>query len=97
MLQVSKRDTDALRSGSSAGPEAAARFLGVRACAGSQDERPGEDRHLMRVGVQYAAGSWCGVPFPTPAASRRVWGVGQSPTNPPHANSGDSISPVDLF
>ncbi len=46
----------AARSGSSAGPEAAALHAGCaarRAAVGG----PGEDRHLTRVGMQYAPGS----------------------------------------
>ena len=46
----------AARSGSSAGPEAAAPHAGCaarRAAVGG----PGEDRHLTRVGRQYAPGS----------------------------------------
>lgn len=46
----------AARSGSSAGPQAAAPHAGCaarRAAVGG----PGEDRHLTRVGMQYAPGS----------------------------------------
>lgn len=47
---------DAARSGSSAGPQAAARHAG---CAARRTAvvGPGEDRHLTHVGGQYAPGS----------------------------------------
>lgn len=45
-------------SGSSAGPEAAAPCAGgYRVSDASRAGGPGEDRHLMRVGQQYAPGS----------------------------------------
>ena len=70
------RSGSALRSVSSAGPEAAApaRRTRKRAPYGG----PGEDRHLTRVGAQYAQGCWWGALPPTgcPAASERGFNVG---------------------
>lgn len=69
------RSGSALRSVSSAGPEAAApaRRTRKRAPYGG----PGEDRHLTRVGAQYAQGCWWGALPPTgcPAASERGFNV----------------------
>lgn len=72
---------DANRSGSSAGPQAAAPHAGCafrRAVVGG----PGEDRHLTRAGAQYATGSAGQGLAPTglyltglPRGERGVWGT----------------------
>lgn len=72
------RSGSALRSVSSAGPEAAAPCAGW-GCGASPPRAggPGEDRHLTRVGAQYAQGCWWGALPPTgcPAASERGFNV----------------------
>lgn len=75
-IPEASRSGSALRSVSSAGPEAAAPRAGCavrRAATGG----PGEDRHLTRVGAQYAQGCWWGALPPTgcPAASERGFNV----------------------
>ena len=84
-MPIAAGSRSAVRSGSSAGPEAAACWPGgYRVSDASRAAGPGEDRHLTRVGRQYAPGS-AGQGLarravaPARPASRRAWGLGQRP------------------